>query len=227
MSILIPSCSADDWKAFLAEPDKHWRSGYSAKTLAYCWHEAGGFPACVRKAFQASGLGHLTAAELLLAIPEHKVDLPGGRRPSQNDLFVLARCPEGHISIMVEGKVNEEFGPLVSEWSVGASDGKQERLRYLLGVLGLDGRGLDSVRYQLLHRAASAVIEARRYCARHAVMLVHSFSAEKARFGDYARFAALFGVKAEAGTVQSAATLKEGIRLSLGWVCGDLTFLQR
>jgi len=25
----------EDWKPLLAEPEKHWRTGYSAKTLAY------------------------------------------------------------------------------------------------------------------------------------------------------------------------------------------------
>ena len=42
--IMIPARSAEDWKAFLAEPDKQWKTGYSAKTLAHCWQDAAGFP---------------------------------------------------------------------------------------------------------------------------------------------------------------------------------------
>ncbi len=42
--IYIPTSSADDWRKFLAEPDKQWRSGYSAKELAECWENAHGFP---------------------------------------------------------------------------------------------------------------------------------------------------------------------------------------
>ena len=42
--IRIPATGPEDWKAFLAEPDKHWKSGYSARSLAYCWQEAGGIP---------------------------------------------------------------------------------------------------------------------------------------------------------------------------------------
>jgi hypothetical protein len=49
-------------------------------------------------------------------VPEFKVPLPGGAHASQNDIFVLARSTAGPISIMVEGKVNESFGPALREW---------------------------------------------------------------------------------------------------------------
>ena len=113
--ILIPSKSPEDWSAFLARPYLHWKRGYSATSLAYCWEEANGFPECVRKAFRASELPLLRDTSVLLAIPEHKVPLPGGRTASQNDLFVLAKGDAELISITVEGKVSEPFGPLVSE----------------------------------------------------------------------------------------------------------------
>jgi hypothetical protein len=38
--ILIPSRGAEDWQRLLAEPEKHWRSGYSAKALAALPDEA-------------------------------------------------------------------------------------------------------------------------------------------------------------------------------------------
>jgi hypothetical protein len=31
--ILIPASSPEDWKKFLAEPEKQWKSGYSARSL--------------------------------------------------------------------------------------------------------------------------------------------------------------------------------------------------
>jgi len=37
--------------------------------------------------------------------------------------------------MMVEGKGNESFGPLVQDWGPDSSDGKQKRWRYLLNVL--------------------------------------------------------------------------------------------
>lgn len=192
----------------------------------HCWQDAAGLPPCVRKTFANSGLPFLSGAEVLLAIPEHKVDLPGGRRPSQNDLFVLARSPDGLVTIMVEGKVQEAFGPLVSEWLKDASDGKQERLKFLIDTLGIPGVDLSAIRYQLLHRTVSAILEAKRYFAKRAVMLVHSFSPEKAWFDDYARFAALLGVNARSDSVQ-AGGIRGGIELYVGWVCGDPAFLKR
>ena len=89
--IYIPATKPEDWRHLLAEPDKHWRDGYSAKSLAVAWHRNKGFPAEIRRAFENSDYALFRNAELLLAIPEHKVPLPGGGNPSQNDLFVLAK----------------------------------------------------------------------------------------------------------------------------------------
>ena len=49
----------------------------------------------------------------VLAVPEFKVPLPGGDRPSQNDIFVLGRSKAGPVSVMVEGKVSEVDGSSV------------------------------------------------------------------------------------------------------------------
>jgi hypothetical protein len=35
--ILKFSSGPQDWQALLADPVRHWRSGYSARTLAYSW----------------------------------------------------------------------------------------------------------------------------------------------------------------------------------------------
>jgi hypothetical protein len=133
--------------------------------LAYCWENADGFPEQIQKAL--STVPELGTLEPLLAIPEHKVNLPGGRTASQNDLFVLARSPEKLACIMVEGKVNEPFGALVSEWYVDPLPGKVKRLGFLYKTLGLTVEQIQDVRYQLLHRSASATIEANRYHVRY------------------------------------------------------------
>ncbi len=52
--ILIPSRGAEDWQRLLAEPEKHWRSGCSAKALAHCWEAAAGFPPSVHDLFADS-----------------------------------------------------------------------------------------------------------------------------------------------------------------------------
>jgi hypothetical protein len=101
-AIYIPTTSADQWAPLLADPIKHWRTGYSARSLAYSWQEANGFPKEVRQALATSDT--FRDLELLLAIPEHQVPLPGGVRPSQNDIWVLAKTGNDLVSVAVEGK---------------------------------------------------------------------------------------------------------------------------
>jgi len=223
--ILTFTSSPGDWQALLADPEKHWRTGYSAKTLAYCWESADGFPPEVSMAFEQTDQESLRKLVPLLAIPEFKVQLPGGTRASQNDIFVLARSAKGPVSIMVEGKVRESFGPTLGEWLRDASTGKQERLRFLLQTLCLMEEPPSSLRYQLLHRAASSIITAEQFRAVAAVMLVHSFSEERVGWSDYRAFAALFGVDAVEGAIQK---FESSSRTPLfgAWIIGDVRFLK-
>ncbi len=220
--VLIPATCPEDWQQLLADPEKHWRRGYSARSLAYCWQKADGFPSDVRAVLsRASALADL---EVLLAIPEHQVPLPGGSRPSQNDVWVLARTCSGLVSIAVEGKVSEPFGPTIGELASDQSPGRQERLTFLCELLGFDYPPPDDVRYQLIHRTASAVIEAKRFHARQAVMLVHSFSQEDRWLEDYERFLSLFGVTAAVNGVVSAGKAG-GATLHFAWVRGEKRIL--
>jgi hypothetical protein len=214
-----------DWQALLAEPTKHWRTGFSARTLAHCWEAADGFPREVADALQASDEALLAGLEPVLAVPEFKVPLPGGERASQNDIFVLARSQVGVVSIMVEGKVNESFGPTIEEWRTETSPGKKTRLAFLLRSLGLPRKVEGSIRYQLLHRAASAVIEGERYRAVAAIMLVHSFSQKRSGWSDYAAFLSLFGITAKISQVQRLPGA-QAVPLYAVWVAGNCDFLK-
>lgn len=221
----IPTNSPEDWKHLLAKPDKHWKTGHSAKALAYCWQEANDFPPEVRKAFKNSGIEIFQDVEFLLAFPEYKVLLPGGRRASQNDIFVLAKGGGQLISMTVEGKVSEPFGETIAEWKTQSSRGKEKRLDYLCQLLRLDKYKVDHIRYQLLHRTASAVIEAGRFNAQSALMLVHSFSRNNEWFDDYRQFLTLFGVKGEINSIVFARNI-ERIDLYFGWAKGDSKYLE-
>ncbi|MDZ7750738.1 MAG: hypothetical protein U5S82_03565 [Gammaproteobacteria bacterium] len=161
--ILIPAQHPEDWKQFLAEPEKQWRAGYSAKALADCWQRTPGFPPEVERLLKTSLA--FRDVEMLYGIPELQTPLPGGARPSQTDLWVLARASDGLVSIAVEGKVSEPFGDLVADWIEPATPGKQKRLAYLCELLALMESDALPLRYQLLHRTASAVLEARRLFA--------------------------------------------------------------
>ncbi|OYY75724.1 MAG: hypothetical protein B7Y43_18365 [Sphingomonas sp. 28-62-20] len=216
--ILVPSRGQDDWKRFLAQPDLHWKTGYSARTLAHSWEAAKTIPPEVA-AIMSDAFGQ---PDLLFAVPEHKTLLPGGTRESQSDVLALVRHPGGLACYTIEGKVDEPFGPTVGEWSVDASPGKIERLAHLCSLLGMSECPSD-VRYQLMHRTASALIEAERFDAKLAGMIVHSFSPERRWYAEFVRFAALLGCQIEPGR---GATIKvpSGKSLVIGWATGDQAF---
>jgi hypothetical protein len=215
--IFVPSRGPDDWQAFLAEPNKQWRVGYSARSLAYCWEAADGFPSELSALFANSSVEAFRQIELLLAFPEYKVPLPGGGRASQTDVFSLGRDAEGElVAIAVEGKVNEPFGPTLTEWDAASSEGKRQRLAYIQKMLELSGELPGEVRYQLLHRTASAVTEAYRFNARSAVMIVHSFSQEDHWFEEYLTFLRLYGQAAEVGELVRL-TAVQGVALYSGF----------
>lgn len=216
--IYAPTNGPCDWRRLLADPQKQWRDGHSAKCLAEAWENAAGLPAEVDRLIRKSQLPELQGFELLLGLPEHQVHIPGGGHASQTDLFVLARTSLGLTSMAVEGKVAETFGPTLGEWRADFTRGKQERLQHIQDALGLPAPG-DSVRYQLLHRMAAAIYEAKRYGAVSAVMLVHSFSPNRVGFDSYAEFVALFGAQAGEGEFVRLGR-PHGTSLLAGWAQG-------
>lgn len=217
--VYVPTNGPESWRAFLASPDKHWRTGYSARTLAHSWEAGDGLPPEVSALFPGS-------PELLLAIPEHKTPLPGGRRETQCDVFALMKCDGDTYAVAIEGKVDEPFGPTVGEWLVDASPGKRQRITAICGYLGLPEPVPGHIRYQLLHRTAAAVIEAERFKTDRAAMIVHSFSPKSRWFEDYAAFCALFDIEAKANGA-STISLPGGRQLLLGWAAGTPEFLER
>lgn len=194
--------------------------------LARSWQEAKDFPGSVKRVFSSSEISLFEDIKLLLAFPEYKVNLEGGNRPSQNDIFVLARGKGELISIMVEGKVSESFGDHVGKWRANSSQGKRCRLDFLLKTLAL-GKNvpIDSIAYQLLHRTASAVIEARNFECGNALMLVHSFSQSNEHFEDYSQFLALFDLEAKPDSLVFAKNI-DGINLYFCWVKGHGKYLE-
>lgn len=225
--IYLPTLGPDDWQRLLADPAKQWKTGYSARTLAHCWEGAKGWPPEVANVLATSPDPALASIDLLLAIPEYKVDLPPRGRPSQNDLFVLGKVVDGGlVALTVEGKVGESFGPTVAAWNATGSPGKNARLRYITGELGLPENLPPDIRYQLLHRTTSALWLARQFNARHAIMLVHSFSPANAWFEDFAAFVAMFGVRDVSRGSMVVLGEIDGTLLQVGWASGDPIFLR-
>ncbi len=224
--IYVPTRGPDDWQRLLADPVKHWKAGYSARALAECWEAADGWPPEVAALLRSSPEPALTTVELLLAIPEFPAKLPQRGKASQNDLFVLGKAADGHlVAIAVEGKVSESFGPTLADWNSAVTPGRTTRLQYLTGILGLPDELPPTIRYQLLHRAASALILATQFNARYALMLVHSFSATRTWFEDYNAFVHLFNVQdARADQLQRLGE-RDGIGLYVGWASGAIQSL--
>jgi len=222
--ILHFTTGPQDWRMLLADPQKHWRTGFSARTLAHCWEAADGLPLEIARVFASSTEPLFANFVPILAVPEFKVPLSGGDRPSQNDLFALGRSKADPVVVMVEGKVSEPFGPTIAEWRAEASEEKEKRLSYLLRTLGLTDKLNGSNRYQLLHRAALAVLEGERYRAVPAMMLVHSFSETRVGWSDYEAFVRLFSVGARAETIQRLPA-SQAVPLFAAWVSGDRKFL--
>lgn len=184
--------------------------------MAFAWESASGLPPEIAALFDAP-------AELLLAVPEHKVPLPGGSRDSQNDVFALVRHGGGTSAVAVEGKVAEPFGATIGDWYGSPTPGRTTRLQHICALLGLDFCPPAVTRYQLLHRAASAVIEAKRFGTDEAAMIVHSFAQDHRWFEDFQSFAQLFGAQVERGRPALVATPSG--RLRLGWATGDPKYL--
>ncbi|MBR1172855.1 hypothetical protein JQ617_02715 [Bradyrhizobium sp. KB893862 SZCCT0404] len=215
--IYIPTSGAASWQSLLADPEKHWRMGYSARTLAHCWEASDGLPTEVAALFGSD-------AELLIAIPEHKVSLRDTGRESQTDLFALIKANDRTIAVAVEGKVNETFGPLIKDWFAEPSPGKQQRLQFLCDLIGIGCPPPDHLHYQLFHRTASAILEAERFKTDDAAMIVHSFSAENKWFDAYAAFLHALGLTADCERLVSKR-LANGRVLYFGWAKGDPKFL--
>ncbi|MCK1498654.1 hypothetical protein [Bradyrhizobium sp. 188] len=215
--VYVPTDGAESWQSLLADPIKQWRRGYSARTLAHCWEAVDGLPPEVGALF---GLD----TELLIAIPEHKVGLRDAGRESQTDVFALVKSKNRTIAVAVEGKVNEPFGQTMREWYAEPSPGKRQRLAFLCELIGAQCPPPDHVHYQLLHRTASAILEAERFKADDAAVIVHSFSPDNKWFDAYAAFLSLFGLTAEPGHLVSRS-LPCGRLVHFGWAKGDPRFL--
>jgi hypothetical protein len=223
--IYIPSKGPYSWKELLAQPDKQWETGYSAKSLAYCWEEQNGFPNEFRKPLIDSKL----ALDILLAIPEYKVILDNNNAPSQNDLFVLSRDSSGLVVMMIEGKVSEPFDKLIKDWN--DSNGKLYRFDFLAKKLEINNNISEyyNLRYQLFHRTVSSILIAEQFAAQKAIMIVHSFSQLDEWLADYLAFVKIINsnISPRINEINKCKTLSTGIDLYIGWIKGDEKYLKK
>lgn len=107
--------------------------------------------------------------------------------------------PRSQVILAVEGKADEPFGSLVWAWARGNQKDpsmtaeprrtRVHRLEFLSKHLSITISPDSSLRYQLLHRTVSAVLEAQLHGAVAAVVLVHAFGPDTAEnLSDFSEF---------------------------------------
>jgi hypothetical protein len=180
-----PILCVEDWfaKAPPKQGAKHWKDYRSAKELAKAWfRKPDATPPDELLCFlQQSFPGN--EISLTLAYPERVVPLDTfGGEHRNTDLLVLGNVGFLKVAISIEAKADEPFGDhLVGEYydrrrSVPGSNvcARIDGLSRALFNTGLDAQ-IRSLRYQLLHATAGALIAAKKYGAEAAIFLVHKF----------------------------------------------------
>ena len=222
--IVVPIEHRSDWQRLLAKPKLHWKRGASAMTAAASWEAAAGaLPPEITVALNSAKDASLTDLKLLLARPEWEVPLEGGETTSNTDVLAICRNDEGLCMMAVEAKVHEDFGPLVGQKRAEASAGQSARLTYLEELLNV-ARFDDRIRYQLVHRTASALLTAREFHAGSAVMMVQAWDAPPARRSDFEAFCLALSGEQLAPLVCQAPGFQSP-KLFLAWCNGDPRFL--
>jgi len=214
--VYAPIGDLSDWRKLVeARRANHWKPGNSAHATALSWFNAN--PELPREINALLG-----GAELLAATPEHETPLAGKGGGSHSDVLAFVNMRGARCVVTVEGKVDEKFSnTTVEAWfkeakTERARNNRTKRLDGIYAELGLTNPAADKIRYQLLHRAAAAVIEAKRFGADCAAMVVQSFSLTHAWFEDFAEFLKLFGINsAKRDTLYE--TDMPGMPLYFGW----------
>jgi hypothetical protein len=210
-----PLARPEDIIPFLARGEFQWRKSRSAYEAAHSWFGAHDLPQSVREVIEGDSV--FAGAKLIEAFFEKETDLDTFGRPSQTDVLALLRLKSGLGVLGIEAKVDETFGPLISEWRDG-SPGKEQRLSGLAIRVGFDPGIVEKLRYQLLHRTAATLIEAERYGACDAAMIIQSFDPNHAWFDEFRLFSEAMSLALDKPGKLSPALEIGGIRLRLGWV---------
>ena len=219
----LPIRAPEDVIPYLGSPT-HWKPCFSAKAIADAWFQ--GLPVMVAHTLQERCEDKRFAEfELIDAFLERKTNLGKGSQPSQADVLAILGLTDGLAVMTVEGKVVEAFGKTIAAWGADAKpgSGKPQLLSRLASTLGLEVSAIGHLRYQLLHRTASAIYEARRYRAKVAVMMVHSFDPQDTGMSDYRAFASALGFRNAEATLVVGPVKLEDVDLYLGWTADLLS----
>jgi hypothetical protein len=199
---------------FLGKGKAHWNKERSAYQTAHSWFNAAGLPPSIQSILNSDSA--FDGAVLKKATFEKKTKLDTHGRESQTDVLAVVNTRAGAAVLGVEAKVDESFGPIVSEWN-DYTPGKLRRLVGLVERLEFKSPSTGSLRYQLFHRSVAALIEAENEGANEVAVIVQSFDKKRAGYDDFAAFTAAFGTPIEEPGRFSATKALNGIRIRFGW----------
>lgn len=91
----------------------------------------------------------------------------------------------------------------------------------LCGLFGIDPAATYGLRYQILHRVAGSVLEARRFVCRRASVLVQSWCPKRTGLPDFQAFAAVIGLTLEPQAISEPKDIG-GIEVRIGWVAEEI-----
>jgi hypothetical protein len=217
--IYTPSAGLQTWKNRLVDPDTQWLRTKSAFETAVFWEIGAMQPRGLQSRLIAllEQEESLHGCELVASFPAHRVHLPDGAPASQTDVWAILGASGALVSLSIEGKTGESFAETVGEWRKEASAGKEKRLAFLCDQLGLTKPPGDEIRYQLLHRTVSALLEAERVGAAIAAMIVVSFTDDARSWNDFGAFASCLGGSIPRGKMVRMPAVQRR-PLFLGWL---------
>ena len=248
--VLLAPCgrriySFDQWRRFAppASGDAQWKDLRSAKELARAWFSGlePEVPKECRELFETSAATRGLRIKTIFA--ERQAPLDGRGRGRQHDLLAHGMVDDRRIVVAVEGKADESFGPAIGEYLAEVSaknEARRRENRQLSAVperinelsVRVFGRPVDAListlRYQLLHATAGALIEAQR--ANVAVLVVQEFVSDgcdlarlNANCEDLAKFCETLGSPMSlAGVLAGPLALADGPEFLIGKITRTL-----
>lgn len=203
--------TVSDWVEIVTA--RNFKPGHSAYECAHKWKGVRSkFPEPITSILQKSESLSLRDLRICQIQAEYAVYLDTHTSPSRNDLLLFCECQRGQkVVIAVEAKCDESFAQPVRDWLCTAdspnprsqckmfTDEKQpverklRRLAFLNEVLSQNFGSDSTIRYQLLHRFASAILTARQTFACAGVMLIEAFTQSERNFKDFQEFCTVLG----------------------------------
>jgi len=174
------------------------------------WQASAGFPPEIARLLNTNDT--TARATLILAIPGHEVQLARGARAAPADLWVLARTTRGLLSIVVDGNAKSN----AASFADARVDRPLAPWNALWSLLEIDPARHEHADARFVHCTVGALLEARRFFAVAAAVIVHAVDAGHDSFADLQRFVAVMGGRLNGRGHLAPVPAREGIELFFG-----------